>query len=136
MALPMAAGAPRLALAPRAPLLPCATLALGPFGHSELRIGADFAADALADPLPVIALRTRGAMRPALREARRRSADGRSCGRRDPAADPRRLSSRQRSSRRQGMDDEMQLALADGVSVQQLGEAEGAVVLRFGSGQI
>lgn len=34
------------------------------------------------------------------------------------------------------MDDERQLALADGVSVQQLGEAKGAVVLRFGSGQI
>lgn len=69
IALPMAAGPPRLALALRAPLLPCATLALGPFGPYELRIGADIAADAGADPLPVIALRARDAMLPAVREA-------------------------------------------------------------------
>lgn len=34
------------------------------------------------------------------------------------------------------MDDATALALADGVSVQQLGEDEGAVVLRFDSGQL
>jgi lauroyl/myristoyl acyltransferase len=69
MALPMAAGPPRLALALGAPLLPCVTLALGPFGPCELRIGPDIAADAGADPLPVIARRARDAMLPALREA-------------------------------------------------------------------
>lgn len=34
------------------------------------------------------------------------------------------------------MDDKTALALADGVSVQHLGEEEGAVVLRFDSGQL
>lgn len=34
------------------------------------------------------------------------------------------------------MDNGTELALADGVSVQQLGEEEGAVVLRFDSGQL
>jgi hypothetical protein len=34
------------------------------------------------------------------------------------------------------MDDTTALALADGVSVQQLGQEEGAVVLRFESGQL
>lgn len=34
------------------------------------------------------------------------------------------------------MDDATGLALAEGVSVQQLGEEEGAVVLRFESGQL
>ena len=69
MALPMAAGPPRLALVARAPLLPCATVALGPFGPYELRIGPDIATDAGPDPLPVIALRARDAMLPAVREA-------------------------------------------------------------------
>lgn len=67
--LPMAAGPPRLALAAGAPLLPCVTLALAPFGPYELRIGPDIAADAGPDPLPLIALRARDAMLPALREA-------------------------------------------------------------------
>lgn len=69
LVLPMASGPPRLALAMRAPLLPCATLALGPFGPYELRIGPDISADAGPDPLRVIALRARDAMLPALREA-------------------------------------------------------------------
>ncbi|MFN6953262.1 MAG: hypothetical protein ACK4PG_00555 [Acetobacteraceae bacterium] len=67
--LPMAAGPPRLALATGAPLLPCVTVALRPFGPYELRIGPDIAADAGPAPLPVIALRARDAMLPALREA-------------------------------------------------------------------
>lgn len=69
MVLPMAAGPPRLALAAGAPLLPCVTIALQPFGPYELRIGPDIAADAGPDPLPMIALRARDAMLPALREA-------------------------------------------------------------------
>jgi len=69
MVLPMAAGPPRLALALRAPLLPCATVALGPFGPYELRIGPDIAADAGPDPLPRVVLRARDAMLPAVREA-------------------------------------------------------------------
>ena len=67
--LPMAAGPPRLALATGAPLLPCVTVALKPFGPFELRIGPDIAAGAGATPLHLIALRARDAMLPAVREA-------------------------------------------------------------------